>query len=185
MDLGSIFLILALAVLVSVFISRPFIDKNEAADLEDSATDAESGPSSSAAQRDHELSTLLAERERLFSTLQELDFDHALKKIPDEDYPEQRRELLEAGAKVLRQLEALGTFVAPLPAESVEESSRPAQAGGKSAESDELENLISSRRRARSENVSGFCPKCGKPIQKSDRFCSRCGTPNKTVENAS
>ncbi len=37
--------------------------------------------------------------------------------------------------------------------------------------------LIANRRRARSEKSSGFCPQCGKPIQKSDRFCPKCGAP--------
>jgi len=41
---------------------------------------------------------------------------------------------------------------------------------------DKLEQMIASRRRARQEKTSGFCPKCGKPVQKSDHFCPKCGT---------
>jgi hypothetical protein len=189
MDLGSIFLILALAVLVSLFISRPFMNPEQSEEAEDQRE--ESAPAldaaqAGAAQRDHELSTLLAERERILSTLQELEFDHALNKIPEEDYPEQRSQLLEEGAQVLRQLEALGK-AAPLPVASAaaDGTSRLEPANGKQLELDELEDLISARRRARSETVSGFCPKCGKPLQKSDRFCSRCGTPINVVESGS
>jgi hypothetical protein len=42
--------------------------------------------------------------------------------------------------------------------------------------SDSLEELIATRRRDRQEKSAGFCPKCGKPALKSDKFCSRCGT---------
>jgi hypothetical protein len=40
---------------------------------------------------------------------------------------------------------------------------------------DPMEDLIASRKRAREESAAGFCPKCGKPFQKSDKFCSKCG----------
>jgi predicted amidophosphoribosyltransferase len=40
---------------------------------------------------------------------------------------------------------------------------------------DALEAIIASRRRERSEKAGGFCPKCGRPVQKSDYFCPRCG----------
>jgi hypothetical protein len=40
---------------------------------------------------------------------------------------------------------------------------------------DEIETLIAARRRERSEKSSGFCPKCGRVVVKSDQFCSRCG----------
>jgi hypothetical protein len=121
MDLGSIFLILALAVLVSLFVSRPFFEtasetgapKQPETDMAASSAGAEpaaEGPGQTAngARRDHDRSALLAERERLITALQELDFDHDLGKIPAEDYPAERMALLEAGANVLRKLDELG-----------------------------------------------------------------------------
>jgi predicted amidophosphoribosyltransferase len=39
-----------------------------------------------------------------------------------------------------------------------------------------MEALIASRRRERPEKAAGFCPRCGKPVQKLDRFCPKCGT---------
>jgi predicted amidophosphoribosyltransferase len=41
---------------------------------------------------------------------------------------------------------------------------------------DEVEALVSERRRSRQEKAAGFCAKCGKPVLKSDKFCPRCGT---------
>ncbi len=44
------------------------------------------------------------------------------------------------------------------------------------AAEDEVEARVAARRQARQEKAAGFCPKCGRPVTKSDRFCSRCGT---------
>ena len=40
---------------------------------------------------------------------------------------------------------------------------------------DDLEELLAARRAVRKEKSGGFCPNCGKPIMRSDRFCSACG----------
>jgi hypothetical protein len=99
MDLGSIFLILAGVLLVVLFIGRPFMDRKGGDDLlvEQKTTGEE----------DHQRSALLAERDRLLTTIQELDFDFALGKIPAEDYPPQRELLLQNGIGLLRKLDAL------------------------------------------------------------------------------
>lgn len=162
MDLGSFFLILALVVLVAVYISRPFLLR-----------ETEAQPlvvRKSADQLEHRRSTLLAERERLLSALQELDFDHSLDKIPAEDYPGQRAALLSAGVAVLRELDALGVLPAvekPAPNRS--------PAGTNKTGYDELEAMISRHRMSHQEKSSGFCPGCGRPLQQSDQFCPRCG----------
>ena len=99
MDLGSIFLILAGLVLIIVFVSRPFLDRKveEAALLEQKTAD----------QEQHRHSVLLAERDRLLTAIQELDFDHTLGKIPAEDYPAQRELLLQNGIAILKELDNL------------------------------------------------------------------------------
>ena len=50
--------------------------------------------------------SLEGEHQRLLDALQELDFDHAQGKLTEEDYSTQRVGLLQAGAAVLRQMEA-------------------------------------------------------------------------------
>jgi hypothetical protein len=40
---------------------------------------------------------------------------------------------------------------------------------------DDIESMISSRRGNRKKKSAGFCPKCGKPVMVSDRFCQSCG----------
>jgi hypothetical protein len=193
MDLGSIFLILALIVLVGLFISRPFLRSQV---VENPRTDTE-----------QHRSALLAERDRLLNALQELDFDQGLGKIPAEDYPEMRSDLTRRAAGVLRELDldttgptiekpedwveravaarradafAANASAANVPAANVPVANAPALvtpaiAGGGTVAADEVEELIARRRNQRQERSAGFCPKCGKPVQKSDRFCSRCG----------
>ena len=183
MDLGSIFLILALLMLVALFIGRPFFEKQKAVRKR-----------SQISGEDHEHSALLAERDRVLTALQELDFDHVLGKIPEEDYPLQRTLLLQQGADVLRKLDALEPEPQPADAEARLEAAIAARradlqavavgsGNGRSrgvstavaSPDDDLEVLLATRRRERKEKATGFCPKCGAPLQKSDRFCPRCG----------
>lgn len=163
MDLGALFLLLALALLVGVIISRPLFFKG----TEDLAVSA-------SLPAEHQRSTLLAERDRLLTALQELEFDHNLGKVPEEDYPEQRAALVKSTAEVLRQLDATPAVSAPAgePAASQEMAPQPAVADVV------LEALIAAHRRARplDGKAAGFCSKCGKPATRSDKFCSRCGT---------
>lgn len=181
MDLGSILFLIALLILVSLFVIRPFLTKR----------------SSSVSKEEHDYSALLAERDRIVNALQELDFDYTLGKIPEEDYPAQRAQLLRRGASVLRQLDA---YQIEGPAEDAEIrleaaiSARRGDSGGNAPQSkaaasngngrragiqpdDDLEALIASRRRERQEKAAGFCPQCGGPLQKSDLFCPKCGNP--------
>jgi rubrerythrin len=176
MDIGSIFLILGLLILVGLYISRPFFEKRKA------ATDPAG----------HQQSALLAERDRILNSLQELDFDYTLGKIPEADYPIQRNVLMQQGAEVLRELDAYQQAMPPEPAEARLEAAIAARraetmhiAPGSNGlafkpalahPDDDLEGIIANRRRERSEKAVGFCPQCGNPVQKSDRFCPKCGT---------
>lgn len=191
MDLGAIFLTLAVALLVAIFVSRPFFSRRAASEMliRPAAEEAE-------VRR----STLLAERDRVLTALQDLEFDFTLGKIPAEDYPVQRAELLMSGADVLRKLDALSGDTAAMTAENRVEAAVAARRADavhqplKQVElaaagagmgiarrppagvEDEVEAMVNARRKTRQEKATGFCPKCGRPITKLDRFCSRCGT---------
>ncbi len=180
MDIGSIFLILALLILVLLFISRPLFEHRAKADNEEGSQPAQSS-----------LSALLAERDRALTALRDLDFDHSLGKVSEEDYPEQRTALVQRGADILRRLDELQPQPAgPTPVEKSPDQLEAAIAsrrlalaaaarpnGHGAAPDDQIEVMIANRRRARSETFAGFCHKCGSPLQKSDRFCHKCGTP--------
>ena len=165
MELTAIFVSLALLILVAVYLYAPFTQ----------------GRARRVTEEEHELSALLAERDRVINALQELDFDYKLGKIPEEDYPVQRTSLLQKGANVLRQIDTL----APQPTSSQDADARIEQAiAARRADAaltqpeisdEDLESMIAVRRKGRKEKSTGFCPKCGKPIMASDRFCPSCG----------
>jgi hypothetical protein len=185
MDIGSIFLLLALLVLVGLLISRPILERRN---LKDNL---------SGDQDEHMLSTLMADRDRILNSLQELDFDYSLGKIPEEDYPKQRGYLLQRGADVFRQLDLLQNEasgetsedrieavvairrVDAMPTNGYPSNGNRPFRGMSSANADPddgIELLLAERRRTQQEKASGFCPKCGGPVHKSDRFCPKCGT---------
>lgn len=161
MDIGAIFLLLAVMLAVGLYLYAPFMRRN----------------ARHAGVEEHELSSLMAERDRVINALQELDFDHSLGKIPEEDYPAQRAELLQKGADVLRKLDA--TASATSANERIERAAAARRADAPSTvpvpSDDEIESMLASRRKARGERSAGFCPRCGKPVLASDRFCPNCG----------
>lgn len=168
MDLSAIFLLLGVLILVGMYVARPFLVRERRQVSEE-----------------HELSVLMAERDRILNALQELDFDHTLGKIPDEDYPSQRAALLQKGAEILRQLDEMQPSLAPGSTEERIEAAiaaRRADAGtaqSPAMSDDDLEEMIAKRRSARKDKAGGFCPKCGKPVLVSDSFCPNCGRPLK------
>lgn len=166
MDIGAIFFTLAVVTLVGMYVGQPYIQRR----------------GRRAIQEDHEYSTLMAEYDRAVNTLQELDFDNALGKVPAEDYPRQRAELLAKGADLLRKLDDMQSLETSRDAESRMEAAVASRRADSSDEKsvavlddDDLESMIAARRKTRKEKSAGFCPKCGKPVQVSDRFCPSCG----------
>lgn len=169
MELGAFFLVLAVALIVVLYVGQPLLDRRGR------RTTAEA----------HETSALMAERDRVVNALQELDFDFNLNKIPAEDYPVQRAELLKKGADILKQLDDLTpnshrSSSAGAAADRIESAvaARRADLASTKAvvrDDDDVEALIAARRKTRKEKSGGFCPRCGKPVLASDRFCPHCG----------
>ncbi len=186
--MGALLMVLGVAFLVGIYVSQPFLRRVAGAKRLKRLQNSDDS--------DRQRSALLAERDRILAALQDLDFDHTLGKVPDEDYPAQRLVFLEEGADVLRQLDALEPLAQPR--QSAEDrleaavAARRADAringnGGTvvaaavasrrrlSNGHDDVEKMVDARRLGRPEKAAGFCPHCGKPVQKSDKFCSRCG----------
>lgn len=162
MQLVSFFLVLGIAVFVGLYLYAPFLERRARRVTEE----------------EHELSTLLAERERTLSALQELDFDYRLGKVPEEDYPTQRASLLQRGAEILRQLDVLTPQTSQNDSDARLErdiASRRRKTAAGSMTDDDIESLIAKRRAGRTTKSAGFCPKCGKAVMTSDKFCPSCG----------
>ena len=156
MELGAIFLLLGVLACIVLFVAQPFTQKWRVM-----------------VQSSREISALLAEREGALTALMELDFDNGIGKIPPEEYSAQRASLIQKGADILRQLDAIQA-VKSMPVEKVDEPADANQNAGLLSEED-LEDLIAKRRAKRQQKTAGFCPNCGKPILQSDKFCPSCG----------
>jgi NADH pyrophosphatase NudC (nudix superfamily) len=165
MELTAIFFSLAVLVLVGIYLYAPFMERRARRVTEE----------------EHELSALMAERDRVINSLQELDFDFKLGKIPEDDYPTQRANLLQKGAEILKKIDALAPqLVSTQDTEArLEKAIAARRADGAVAVApmtdDDLEALISARRKTRTKKSAGFCPRCGKPVMVTDRFCPSCG----------
>ncbi len=187
MDIGSIFLVLAVFLLVAWYLVRPFLENK----------------SFLVSRESQELSHLLAERDRVLTALQELEFDFQLGKIPQEDFAPQRELMLRHGADILRQIDAVQQPAGGKNAEPESQASAaqptaedrieaavaarrlvaqgavaPGRNGGNGSHADDdLEIVLAERRRSRSGKSAGFCHKCGGALQAADRFCPKCGAP--------
>lgn len=170
MDSAAFFFSLALLVLVGIYLYAPLAQRNARPVTEE----------------EHEVSALMAERERILNALQELDFDFKLGKIPGEDYPLQRSALLKKGADILRRLDEIAPERTQQNIETRIERAiavrRAEHARVKATPitdpvftSDKVEAMIAARRRSRGKKSVRLCPTCANSVMPSDRFCSSCG----------
>lgn len=163
MEISSLLLILTVAMLTMAFIIRPFVNSKTW------KTSKKENPEQ--VNNDHAYSSLLAEKERILSAIEELDFDNKLNKVPEDLYPVQRTEFMNRAAEVLKALDEMGV-AQPIPVGMKTGKPRPGN-----GEYDEVEALIAKRRGEVNAKSKSFCPHCGKPAQASDRFCPKCGKP--------
>ena len=107
--------------------------------------------------------SLLAERERLLSSIEELDLDLELKKIAPSEHALDRNLLLSQAADVLKELDRYS-------------KSKSSQKGkSKKAKADDLEKMIQERRKKLADGTTVYCSSCGKTITAGAQFCSHCG----------
>jgi len=148
MTLGSTVIVLFLFLLTGMLVMRPFL------------VGAGSDHSEGAARYD----SLLAEKERLFTSIEELDLSLELEKISPEEHAHSREAYLRQAARILRDLDDH-----PL-SEKLKNLT-----DGSFLEDEELERMIAERRKEIAASQSDLCPSCGQPVQEGDRFCSHCG----------
>ncbi len=172
MEIAALLLTLGVFIIVGLYLYTPLLERR----------------AQRVTEEEHELSSLMAERDRVVNSLQELDFDFQLGKVPGEDYPTQRANLLQQGADILRKIDTLTHTPATHGKRESREQDTEARLEKAIAErrtdgskveteltDDDLESMIGSRRKRHTEKSAGFCPKCGKPVFVSDRFCPACG----------
>jgi hypothetical protein len=143
MDFGSILIVIGLTLLVVAFVARPLAEHRARL----------------VTPEEHRLSGLQAERDKILAMIREVEMDHAMGKLPDNEFEVQRAGLVVRGSSVLRELDAQGAA----PADDLDAA---------------IETAVASRRSpAAARGAAGFCTSCGQARRSGDRFCSRCGAP--------
>jgi len=182
MDIGSILLGVALLLVVAFVVARPLLDRT-------GLHEHEPGPADE----------LLGEHERVLAALRDLDFDHAMGKLVEDDYAAQRAALLAQGAAVLKQLDQVAPgATAPTAARPADEGveaeieravarrrarpaaptspAAPSASGDADSVDAEIEARVAERRQA-AVPPARFCAQCGHGVGPNDRFCGACGAP--------
>ena len=143
MAIGSILLGLSLLIIVGLFLAWPLLS-------------AKPLPRSSSDKRRQ----LEQEKESYLNEIHALDFDHETGKIPTDVYEQQRAQLLNGAAAVLKALDEM-----------------PAADGDVYSQ---IEAAVAERRHQHamsSNGQAGYCTQCGQPLDLGDKFCARCGQP--------
>lgn len=148
MELGSILILMAILLPVLAYLAQPIL----------------SGQGREVGKREMRLSALEAERDRLISTIQEMEVDYSMGKMDLADYEAERSALITRGADTMRQIDALMGKKVALEVTSAEEVDQSLEA--------ELEARVAQMRKVQTEV---YCPQCGARILESDRFCGACG----------
>jgi len=95
--------------------------------------------------------------EQLAGALRELDTDHSLGKVADDDFAERRTIL----ARELESVEQRLAGAAPSDQTDLDKLA---------------EKLVAARRAARTRTRPGACPRCGQSNPPAARFCMNCGS---------
>lgn len=88
--------------------------------------------------------------------LRDLEFDHDLGVVGDDDYARLREGLMAEAATAL-------------------ESAQQREEEAASAHIEAAIRALRTKRQANGRAVTRFCPQCGNPVDAGDRFCTDCG----------
>lgn len=126
-----------------------------------------------ASQRD----ALEAERAAIVRSIRDLDFDYRTHKLNEADYQALRLGLVQRGAEVLRELDALDK-AAPASAQPVAQDADDDAATTDATLDTEIEAAVARLKQGAvsvAARTGAVCPACGRPVLPNDRFCATCG----------
>ncbi|MSS73252.1 MAG: zinc ribbon domain-containing protein [Candidatus Latescibacteria bacterium] len=137
------FLCLLIAVGVMVYVGRPLFTQQ--------------GVVAATARRKSRHAVLMEQRDALYAAIRELDFDHRMGKVDDEDYRRMRGDYTQQAVSLLKEVD---------------------RGNGRSRAADDVEQEVASFRKKGGQVQAqvAFCSSCGVKVRPNDRFCARCGS---------
>lgn len=106
---------------------------------------------------------LIAQKEAVYEAISELNFDHAMGNLSDQDHDELRERYKLKALSLMKQIDEV-------------EQAKAAQPLGGRTRSPER-GTAASRRTRQSGGSGTFCSGCGAKLSPDDRFCAKCGQP--------
>jgi hypothetical protein len=131
---------------------------------------------------------LLTEREHALATLQELEFEHSIGNLSDEDYAALQAPQRRKAVAILRELDSTGDDAVNAPISSpplvddstldtrLEEDIARVRSRLAGAPTDDVATPATSIPENASASTA-VCPDCGAPHAVGARFCAECGRP--------
>jgi NADH pyrophosphatase NudC (nudix superfamily) len=166
---GSILLGAALVVLVGLFLARPFLLS-----------------SSQQRKRMTVQEALLAQKESLLAQIQILEFDFETGTVPEQDFNEQRKQLVDEAAAVLKKLDEVAVkrstagstdmIDTEIEAAVTRLRQTPAPAPALHVPQPSSPDIQTASQPAPTIGRVKFCTQCGQSLDAGDRFCAHCGS---------
>jgi hypothetical protein len=128
-----------------------------------------------------ELAELLVRKEGIMAAIKDLEFDHRVGKVSEEDYQRFDARLRRQAIVYMQQIEKVAPETAGLEDALEAEIARQRHtANGKATSPAKVETA---RVVAATPTVSSsrFCTTCGEPLLANHKFCANCGTPIASV----
>jgi hypothetical protein len=132
-----------------------------------------------------ELSELLVRKEGIMAAIKDLEFDHQVGKVSEEDYQRFDARLRRQAIIYMQQIEKIAPQATGLEDALEAEIARQRRiANGKDAVPAKVETtkVVGA---APTLSSSRFCTTCGEPLLPGHKFCANCGTPVASVPIAS
>jgi RNA polymerase subunit RPABC4/transcription elongation factor Spt4 len=165
MDIGAIFVGLALLVLTVPVVVKPFRQNP-------SQGTGRGQHKGQASFTGHELKP---QREQALAALRDLDFDYQTRKIAEQDYTILRSELLAQAAQLIQSQATEDQAI-----EKLIRARRETLSEASTRKCSQCDRKLSADDRfcpGCGEPVGTACPKCGQTTTSEDSFCSKCGEP--------
>lgn len=162
MTAGSIMLGVAVLLLVALFVLRPLL----------SPTGHRHG---SVSRRE----SLRLQKEAILAHVRGLELEYETGKLPEAEFIQDRQQLVQQAADILRELERLerdGDDLDGRIEAAIAQVRAPAALPRMTAAGAQPVAVDGAPAAADDAPAAAFCPHCGAPTRAGDRFCRQCGT---------